>query len=112
MIEKKIGKIESVNLGMGGYQDAMIGFNFTLGSESEHWGVNTEWQGHWAIERSEHAKWTEEARIEALGKAFQYLGRLLHDAKKTNVNQLVGVPIEATFEGMVLKDWRILKEVI
>lgn len=38
--EKKIGKITSVSFGHCGYQDAMIGISFTLGSNS--WGVGTD----------------------------------------------------------------------
>lgn len=111
-MEKKLGKIQEVHIGIGGYSAGMIGFNFTLGSDSGYWGVSTEWEGHWAIERSDTAKWTESERIENLGIAFMTLAKLLKDANKTDVYSLKGTPIEATFDGMVLKEWRILKEVI
>jgi len=31
-MEKKLGKIENVKFGIGGYQDAMIGLHVTLGN--------------------------------------------------------------------------------
>lgn len=34
--ERRLGKIKVVKFGLGGYQDMMIGVNFTLGGES--WG--------------------------------------------------------------------------
>lgn len=112
-LRKELGKIQKVHFGIGGYQDAMIGYNFTLGQgDGSGWGVCTQWKGHWCSEPTDHSKWTDADRIKALGEAMKELGLLLQDAKKTDVYQLVGVPIEATFDGMVLQSWRILKEVL
>ena len=36
-MEKKLGKIEEVCFGIGGYQGEMLGFHVTLGNGS--WGV-------------------------------------------------------------------------
>lgn len=36
-MEKKLGKIQDVKFGIGGYQDAMIGLFITLGNNG--WGV-------------------------------------------------------------------------
>jgi len=33
-ITKKIGKIQSINFGFGGYQDAMLGLSVLLGNDS------------------------------------------------------------------------------
>ena len=40
------------------------------------------------------------------------LNALLQDAKVTHVGELVGVPVEVTFDGMTLQSWRVLKEVL
>lgn len=108
--EKKLGKITEVHCGIGGYNDAMVGYNFTL--QGKDWGVCTPWNGHWCTQRSPNAVWVEEDRLRDLGKAFMDLAQLLEKADKLDVKDLVGVPVEATFEGMTLKSWRILEEVL
>ena len=105
----ELGQIGRCEFGLGGYQEAMIGISFTLSGKG--WGVGDFW-GEWAIDRSEHAKWTEQSRIEALGNTVMRINKLLTDAKAQNVAQLVGKPIEATFDGQILKSWRILTEVL
>jgi hypothetical protein len=40
------------------------------------------------------------------------LKEVLEAAHKQDVSELKGVPIECTFEGNLLKDWRVLTEVI
>lgn len=106
IVEKKLGKIKKVYLGL---TDGRLGLQFELGSDC--WGVMTNWLGAWH-KRSEHAKWTVQDQKNALGEAFLELGDILEKAKKRDVSQLVGIPIEATFDGMVLKDWRVLEEVL
>ena len=44
--EKKLGKIQSVSFGLGGYQEAMLGLSVTLHSEKDHWGV-ADFKGTW-----------------------------------------------------------------
>lgn len=107
---KEIGKIKDVRTGFGGYDDAMIGFSFTLGSEG--WGVGDFW-GEWATERLDGARWTEADRIIALGNTLWRMRNLLSDAKVKTVEQLKGKPVEVTFEGSNrLQSWRILTEAI
>lgn len=105
----ELGYIKQASFGYGGYQDAMIGLSITLGGKS--WGVS-HFKGAWGIDRSEHAKWTENERHYQLGEACMFLRDLLQKAGKTSVSQLVGVPIEATFEGTLLRSWRVLDEVL
>lgn len=105
-MEKKLGKIQSVTLGLS---EGQLGLQFTLGDGS--WGVCTQWKGAWH-QRSEHAKWTVEDQKRALGEAFLHLGDILAAAKKRDVTDLVNVPIEATFDGLMLKEWRVLTEVL
>ena len=58
-MEKKLGKIESVKFGLGGYQSVMFGLSVTLSGQS--WGVG-DFKGTWDCENikvSELTKWTE-----------------------------------------------------
>jgi len=105
----EIGKIKNVNFGHGGYQDVMIGITFDLGSDG--WGVTDFW-GEWSTEVTEYTKWTDESRITKLGETVMRISQLLKDAKVDKVNDLNGIPIEVSFDGNILKSWRILTEVI
>lgn len=109
MERTKLGQIQRAEFGMGGYQGAQIGISFTLSGDS--WGVGDFW-GHWAIKRSEHAEWSESERRDSLGDTTMKIATLLKQAKKQSVSQLAGVPVEVTFEGMTLKSWRVLTEVL
>jgi hypothetical protein len=109
MLDKKLGKIKSAAFGYGGYQDACIGVSWQLGGEI--WGVGDFW-GTWSLDPSEGAKWSDAERIIELGKVVMRLHKILQEAKKSDVAQLEGVPIEAEFEDMRLKSWRVLTEVI
>ena len=40
------------------------------------------------------------------------INKLLNEAKRETVEGLKGIPIEATFEGNVLRGWRVLTEVL
>ncbi len=40
------------------------------------------------------------------------INKLLEDSKKTKVRDLTGIPVECSFDGMMLKSWRILTEVL
>jgi hypothetical protein len=111
-MEKKLGKIESAKFGHGSYQDAMLGIHFFLSADG--WGVNTSmstWDAR-MIECSEYARWTEEDRSKQHDEIVRYISDLLADAKVSSIDKLVGVPIEAEFDGMELKNWRILTEVL
>jgi hypothetical protein len=43
---------------------------------------------------------------------MRYLSKLLKEAKVSSVYKLKGIPVEVTFDGNMLKEWRILKEVL
>lgn len=111
-MEKKLGKIESVSFGLGGYQGAMLGIHFTLGNSC--WGVG-DLKGNWdaeQIKHTENTKWTEEDRDASYAEIMRYVSKLLKDAKVDSVDKLKGKPIEVTFDGNLLKEWRILTEVL
>jgi len=104
----ELGKITRASFGLGGYQDAMIGVNWGFGGIG--WGVSDFW-GQWAL-RSENAKWTEAERVTALGRDCLRLLQILNDANKRTIDELVGVPVQVTFDGNILKSWRVLREVV
>lgn len=109
-MEKKLGKISRVHFGFGGYQDACLGLSLTF--EMKGSGVGTFISGGWAIERSEYAKWTEADRSAQQAKMCMELIEILNLAKVNSVSDLKDVPVELTFDGLTLKSWRVLAEVI
>ena len=108
-MEKKIGKIQKVSFGSGGYQDAQFGLSLTLGSDG--WGVAT-FEGHWSAPPSSRAQWTLEDQTESFGELSRKIIGYLSDAKIADVAKLQGVPVECTFDRNTLESWRILTEVI
>lgn len=107
-MEKKLGKIESLSFGSGGYDDAMFGFSFTFCGDG--WGVSDFW-GTWS-NWSEGCKWTVEDQSKIFTESLLRVKQLLTDAKKSNFVDLKGVPVEVTLEDGRLSSWRILTEVI
>ena len=106
--DKEIGWISNAEFGMGGYQNAQIGFSFSISGEG--WGVSDFW-GYWA-DKPSGAQWTDQQRRESLGSSVMKLRKLLSDAHKDRLSQLSGTSVEVTFRGQKLHDWRILTEVI
>ena len=111
-MEKKIGKINSIRLGYGGYQDAKFGLSVDIASSKEAWGV-IDFKGFWSTDmNSKDCKWTEKDRDSSFAETMRLINKLLRESKKQSLNQLKGTPVEVTFDGMALKSWRILTEVI
>ena len=111
-MEKKLGKIESVHFGIGGYQDSMIGLHITLGGNS--WGVydsKSAWDAE-LVKWSEYCKLNESDRDLDYAGIIRFVSKMLNEAKVKTVDKLKGIPIEATFDGNILKEWRILTEVL
>lgn len=111
-MEKKLGKIERVQFGHGGYQECMLGLSVTLSDGS--WSVQ-DFTGNWDAERikhTEHTQWTEEDRNKGYSDTMRFLSKLLKEAKVNGVDRLKGIPVECTFDGNMLKEWRILTEVL
>lgn len=112
-MEKKLGKIESVSFGLGGYQGAMLGLHVTLsvgvgvfvGDSRANWDAEQ-------IKWTEHTQWSEEDRDGWYSEIMRYVSSLLKDAKVDTVDKLKGKPVEVTFDGNTLKEWRILTEVL
>jgi len=106
---KQLMKITDASYGFGGYQDAMFGLSLTFAGGSL--GVGDFW-GFWATEPSEYAKWTTEEQIKFHGENVMRIAQVLKDAKVMTVEQLAGIPVEVTFEGNTLREWRVLTEVL
>jgi hypothetical protein len=109
-MRKELGKIESVSFGFGGYQEAMLGLNLSFTMQGS--GVGGFISGGWAIERSEYCKWTEEDREKQQAKLCKRIIELLNEAKISDISKLKGIPVELVFDGMSLKEWRVLVEVL
>lgn len=99
MTGKYLGKIKSVSFG---YCEYLFGLHFELGGED--WGTCTSYQYN-PIYKNEPK---ELHSVEMLERIQQ----LLKSAKVDRVEKLKDKPIEATFEGSLLKEWRILTEVL
>ena len=111
-MEKRLGKIASVRFGLGGYQDACLGITVTLTDGS--WAVG-DFKGTWdaeSIKRNEYTKWTEEDRSKGYDETMRFISKLLKEAKVDSVDKLKDIPVEVTFDGNLLKEWRILTEVL
>jgi hypothetical protein len=106
---KELGKISSVRFGFGGYDDAQIGLSLSFSMKGS--GVNT-FLGTWSGTRSDRCKWTEEERFKTLGETVLQIGEWLGKIHGKDVHDLVGTPVELTFDGNMLKDWRLLEEVL
>lgn len=112
MNEKVLGKITKVEFGFGGYQDAQMGLSLTF--EGKDWGVSKFICGGWnnSINPSEYSKWNEDDRSDNRIKMINEIDKVLTDAKVDHVSQLKNKPVEVEFEGNVIKEWRILTEVL
>ena len=109
MIETKLGKITNATFGFGGYDGVQFGLTLTF--EGPGWGVS-DFSGFWSIERSPSAQWSEGDRQRYIFEAAWKLKETLEKAKKKHVAQLVGTPVEVTFDGNRLASWRVLEEVL
>jgi hypothetical protein len=110
-MNKILGKISGISFGLGGYQNVMMGLSVSLSGEGS---VCSDFKGTWGlgIEVNERTKWTEKDRSKHFDETVRYINKLLIDAKVEKIDQLRGIPVEIIYEGMTLKSWRILTEVI
>ena len=107
-MRKELGKISSASFGYGGYQDAMVGFSLSF--ESGGGGVST-FEGSWPL--TEDVPVAQRHSREKLAiAAVLRLTETIQKAKVHNVSELVGIPVELTYDGQMLKSWRILDEVL
>jgi hypothetical protein len=109
---KHLGKIASIRIGGGGYQDVMFGIAFQLSFGGA--GVVGDFWGAWgpSIKHDERCQWTEDDRQKQLASAFWRLANVMQQAKVDDVAKLAGVPVEVEIESLSLKSWRVLTEVL
>jgi len=111
-LDVRLGKIEKVNFGIDGYQGSCLGLFVTISCGSICVMNNKSMWDYNLVEYTEDCKWTEDDRDKEAIDIMKYISNLLQDAKVLTVDELKGIPIEATFDGMILKSWRILTEVL
>lgn len=109
-MKKKLGKISHARWGKGGYQDAMVGLSLTFDMKGGT-SVGT-FLGAWATQRREDCKWSENDRLIEIGKAGMKVAEMLEKIDGTDVNDLIGTPVEVILDGNMLTDWRLLEEVL
>ena len=111
-MNKKLGKISNIKFGYGGYQDVMLGLKISF--EMQGSGV-CDFKGFWdynLIDHSPSCQWSEAERDAFFVDLVKQISNLLNDAKVSSLDKLKNKPVELTFEGNTLRDWRILTEVI
>lgn len=111
-MQKELGKITRAEFGFGGYQECEFGLWLTLSGKS--WGVTAKISGGWmhSMKPDKDTKWTEESRAKDYAEMATAISDLLTTAKIQSISQLIGLPVEATFDGLTLQSWRILTEVL
>lgn len=103
---KHLGKISGATLG----HDGDGRFGLSLDFDMHGTGVGT-FVGHWST-RPERAQWTLEDQARSFANVMYLLRDTLTAAKRRNVSQMIGIPVEVTIEGGMLKSWRVLEEVV
>lgn len=109
MNTKELGRISHVGFGAGGYQEAMFGLSLTFSGKG--WGTST-FIGAWAHDPDKHCKWTKKDQEREFVQALTTLKDTLKAAGKSDISQLIGVPVEVEFENNSIKSWRVLEEVL
>lgn len=108
-MRKELGKIQRFDIGLGGYDGAMFGMSVTLGGSG--WGV-CDFDGTWVRDPDEHCKWSFEDQSHLWGTVCRRVARLMKSAKVTTCAEMVGIPVEVSFNGSSLSSWRVLEEVL
>ena len=108
-MRKELGKITRFDVGMGGYDDAMFGLSVTFSFQGS--GVQ-DFIGTWAHKPDERCKWTLKEQGDYWADMCRNIIELLKKAKVKTTTEMVGIPVEVTFDGNRLSSWRILEEVL
>ena len=102
-IIKKLGKISSIHIGNGGYDNAMLGLEISFLFDG---GSSGRVKFYGAFKDRMNAQVSHDVMMRIKG--------LLEDAKVEKLSQLTGKPIEGSFKSEfgALEEFRILTEVI
>ncbi len=107
---KKLGKI--TNAQFGALNDRPFLFGLHLYFESGD-GLSVGDGGQYMVNMSKECKWeNDKERKEEIEKIMDFVYNLLEVAKIDSVSELVGIPVEITYEGNCFCDFRILHEVL
>jgi hypothetical protein len=109
---KRLGKIKTVKFGLVGYDNVEFGIGFCLSFGCYEVQTSTAFWDYNKIKHDEGCEWAEEDRSSRCVEIVKYVSGLLEDADVLTVDQLKNIPIEAEFDGNLLKSFRILKEVL
>ncbi len=105
-MSKELGKISSAKVGFG--EEGRFGFWLQF----EGNGMSVGWQMVYFPDNVND----DLDSIKGIGiirfKILHEIQQSLKLAKKKSVSELVGIPVEIEFDGMVLKSWRVLTEVL
>lgn len=112
--EKVLGKIKSIEFGITGYNDMMLGYSIEFSLDGGSMGVSTSegFLDYNRVKHSEHCKWTEEERDIGMVNMLKKLSDVLKLAKVNTIDKLKDIPVEVTLEGNTFKSWRVLTEVL
>ena len=110
-MEKVLGKIKSIKMGYGGYQNVQFGVSIVL--EGDGCGCG-DFKGTWSldIKRSKDTQWTEADRDKTFAETMRWLNDIMKQAKVKSLIELKNIPVEIIFVNNQLKEWRILSEVL
>lgn len=103
---KELGKISAVSFGRNSDRPFLFGLELTFSGKG--WGTFTMLNAN----MSDTCKWSEDERNAAFFEICKRINKLLEDANVDSVDELVGIPVEVTFENKTLSDFRILTEVL
>ena len=108
MIEKLLGKIDFAEFGTMKARPFMIGLQ--LGFAMGGCGVTD--GGKYTFNISPNCKWSKEERAEASIASFEFIDKILKDAKVNYVSDLINKPVEVTIIDNTFDSFRILTEVL
>ena len=108
--EKRLGKIERMHFGFGGYQDAMFGLSLTFSMDG--YGVQDFIGGGWIEENSKGDPELIQSRRDAMANMSERIIGIMKEAKIGGIDALVGMPVEIITDNGALRSWRILTEVL
>ena len=108
-MRKELGKITRFDIGIGGYDDAMFGLSVAFTFQGS--GVG-DFIGTWAHKPDHNHKWTLEDQSRCWADMCRKMVDLMCKAKVKTTNEMVGIPVEVTFDSNRLSSWRILEEVL
>lgn len=108
MAEKRLGKIDFAEYGL--YPDCPCFFGLMLGFSFRGAGVET--GARYTVNMSKECQWSAEERAAAVVTSAEFVYDLLSAAECNYVSGLVGKPVEVIIENHMLKEFRILTEVL